>query len=541
MKQLAKTRSLLRLAVRRDRLVLPATIGLLLLIVIGSARALVSTYSSQQAIVDYISAAAASGAGRIFQGPIPGASIGSILVAETFLTAAVIMSIMSIFIITRHTRHNEETGAAELLGAGAVGRQSPLTAAFLLAIGANLLAGLLIFAGLASMAAFDALGSAYFAGSLVAFSLLMAAIGGLTAQLSSSRRGSNLGALAVLGGFFLVRGLGDALGQSAADGLSANSHWLSWLSPMGWSFQVLPFSANQVWPLLAILAAGAISAAGAYFLRSKRDLGGSLIGQRPGPAQAMPSLLRPSGLARRLQRGGILTWALAAAAAGGLTAVIVHDFQKTLADNEVLAEWFTQGGGGTAAAVAIMASVLAAMLAGCGVAAISKMQDEEASGRLEHLLSSGLSRARWFLGHLRIAFGGNLITLTAMGTAASLGYFLAAGAERDIGILDPLGAALVNLPAMLLFTSVVGLAFAGGGGLTKPLAWAFYGYCALISSLAGIFSWPAWSRYLSPFSHSPLYPAESFSWAPLMIMACLAIIVGLIAAHLFARRDLTLR
>ena len=538
MGRLTNTRSLVRLAVRRDRLVLPTTIGLLFLLVVGSAKALVSTYSNQQAIVDYISASVASGAGRIFQGPIPEASIGSILVAETFLTAAVVMGIMSIFVVTRHTRHNEETGAAELLAAGAVGRQSPLTAAFLLAIGANLLAGLLIFAGLAAMAAFDAAGSAYFAASLAAFGCLMTAVGGLTAQLSSSRRGANLGALALLGIFFLVRGLGDALGQGATDGLSASSHWLAWLSPMGWSFQVLPFSANQFWPLAAMLAAAAGLAACAYLLRARRDLGGSLLGQRLGPARAAASLLSPIGLAGKLQKGGILAWTLAAAASGGLTAVILLDFQKTLADNEILAEWLAADG---TTAVSVMTPVLAAMLAGVGVAAVSKMQDEEASGRLEHLLSGRPSRARWLLGHLWTAFAGNLLVLLAMGAAASLGYSLAAEGGQGINPLHPLGAALISLPAMLLFTSVIGLIFAIGNSLTKPLAWAFYGYCALISSLAIVFSWPAWSRYLSPFSHSPLYPAESFNWLPLIIMACLSIVVCLIARHLFGRRDLALK
>ena len=118
---------LIRLCLRRDRWTLPATISLVWLMVVGSASALITTYGDQESIASYAAAAAASAIGRIFQGAIQDASIGSILVAEVFLTGAVILGIISIFTVSRHSRHNEETGAAELICARAARKSDLLT------------------------------------------------------------------------------------------------------------------------------------------------------------------------------------------------------------------------------------------------------------------------------------------------------------------------------------------------------------------------------------------------------------------------------
>ena len=534
---------LIRLCLRRDRWTLPATISLVWLMVVGSASALITTYGDQESIASYAAAAAASAIGRIFQGAIQDASIGSILVAEVFLTGAVILGIISIFTVSRHSRHNEETGAAELICARAARKSDLLTVALIIAIGVNLLTGLLIFTGLTAMGKFNIAGAAYFAAALSAFGILMAAVAALTVQLSAYRRGANLMALGVLGVFFLIRGLGDAFGEVTAAGLGVTSHWFSWLSPMGWSLQVSPFVANRFWPILALLALSGLLIVGAYYLSRRRDLGSGIMAVRSGRMEARRSLLSPDGLAWKLQKTNLISWLIGAGIAGALTAIVINDYRQTLTENEAFANWI--GADGTLAISAIlvvMLPMLAALLSGYSVASITKTQDEETSGRLEHLLATGVSKARWFLSHLWTAFVGNLFILLAIGGAGSLGYFLAFGSDGEIGKLDLVWSALANLPAMLLFTILVGLVFALGNKLTKVLAWAFYGYCALIGSLVSTFSWPRWVQALSPFSHSPLYPsAQGFNWLPLLIMGSLTVVILMLAITLFTRRDLALK
>ena len=534
---------LICLALKRDRWTLPTTISLVLFLIVGSAPALIATYGNQESIASYAGSSAASAAGRIFQGAIQDASIGSILVAEVFLTGAVILGIVSIFIVSRHSRHNEETGAAELICSRAVRKSNLLTVALIVAIGTNLLIGFFIFGGLAMVDKFDIAGSAYFAASLSAFGILMAAISALTVQFSAYRRGANMIALGILGVFFLIRGLGDAFGEAAADGLSVTSHWLSWFSPMGWSLQVLPFGANRFWPILMILALSGLLIVTSYYLSKKRDLGSGIMAIRAGRPEARRSLLSPIGLAWKLQKTTLIAWLIGAGIAGALTTIVINDYRHTLAENEVFANWVGTDDTLTITAIlAVMLPMLAAFLSGYAVAAITKMQDEETSGRLEHLLATKVSRVKWFLSHLWTTITGNLFILAAIGAAGSLGYFLVFGFEEEIGSLDILWSALANLPAMILFTTFICFVFALKNNLTKILAWAFYGYCALIGSLAGIFSWPKWVQGLSPFSHSPLYPtAQGFDWLPIFIMSGFALIILMSALTIFTRRDLACR
>ena len=53
---------------------------------------------------------------------------------------SVFVGLLAFAIVRRHTRVEEEDGRLELVGAGAVGRQAPLTAAVLLAIATTVLA-----------------------------------------------------------------------------------------------------------------------------------------------------------------------------------------------------------------------------------------------------------------------------------------------------------------------------------------------------------------------------------------------------------------
>ncbi len=61
---------------------------------------------------------------------------------------AVAVAVMSMFLVVRHTRGDEDAGRLELVGAGAVGRLAALTAGLLTALLANLGVGLLVAVGL---------------------------------------------------------------------------------------------------------------------------------------------------------------------------------------------------------------------------------------------------------------------------------------------------------------------------------------------------------------------------------------------------------
>lgn len=543
MKIFVGTKRLTRLNLRRDRITIPATLLLAVGMTAGSAPALVSAYPDYATQLSYVASSVTSAVGRLFQGTIQGVSLGSILMAETFMFTAVILAIMSIFIVSRHTRHNEETGAGELIGSTVVGRSSPLTSALLVAIGANVIAGILMFVVFASIPELDKVGSAYFAAALAMTGIFFAGVSAITVQLSDYRRGANLLAISVLALSFIIRGVGDVMGDINADGLGVTASWVTWLSPLGWANQVLPYYDNNPLPLLLLLVGFIALSAVGYFILSKRDIGSSIFESKPGPARAKASLLRTGGLARRLQRPGLIAWGAGAVLMGAMMGVMVNDFRSTFEENELFQEFFVTSEATASFGemmISAMFPLIGAMMAGYAVSALAKMQDEEGSGRLEFLVSTTLSRTRWLFTHVKTIIIGVFVTLGLMGLSGAIGYY-AATAEPEVGFGDVVLAGLSSVPATLLFIAVVLLIFAVYGRFVKTFAWAFYAYCALIGSFAGIFSWPAWTTNLSPFTHTPAIPASDVDVVPLVIMTALAIVIGAMATILFNRRNLQLK
>ncbi len=543
MKIFVGTKRLTRLNLRRDRITVPVTLLLAIGMTAGSAPALASAYPDYAMQLSYVASSVTSVVGRLFQGTIQGVSLGSILMAETFMFTAVILAIMSIFIVSRHTRHNEETGAGELIGSTVVGRSSPLTSALFVAIGANLVAGLLIFLALMGVPELDKIGSAYFASALAMTGIFFAGVSAITVQLSDYRRGANMIAISVLALSFIIRGVGDVMGDINADGLGVTASWVSWLSPLGWANQVLPYYDNNPIPLLLLLVGSLTTAAVGYFILSKRDIGSSIFESKPGPARAKASLLRTGGLARRLQQPNLIAWGIGAALMGAMMGIMVNDFRSTFEENELFQEFFATSESTASFGemmIAAMFPLIGAMIAGYTVSALSKMQDEEGSGRLEFLVSTALSRTRWLFTHVKTIVIGVLITLGLLGVSGAIGYTLVTK-EPEVGFGGVVLAGLSSLPATLLFTAIVLLVFAIYGRFVKTFAWAFYAYCVLVVQFAAIFTWPNWTTNLSPFSHTPAVPAANVNIAPLVIMTVLAIALGALATAMFNRRNLQLK
>ena len=187
---------------------------------------------THQALVEEIELFAGTPALRIF-GVVSGVSIGSAFMTRGYLLLAVLAAVMSALAVVRHTRQNEETGRAEMVGAAVVGRHAGLAAALIVTVGANIvLAGLLGLAGIVT--GLPATGS-FMAGLAVgAIGIVFAGIAAVTVQLSSTTRGASGLAAAVLALAFLVSGLGNMLGTVDASGVRVVSAWPVWLSPVGW-------------------------------------------------------------------------------------------------------------------------------------------------------------------------------------------------------------------------------------------------------------------------------------------------------------------
>ena len=136
--------ALARLAARRDRLMLPAWLYVLTATLAStgySFKSLYKTPASREAVYQQ-------------HGPQPDAARPVRAAVrrlgrradhlEVGSTAAVLAALMSIFLVIRHTRADEEAGRLELIGSTAVGRHAALAVGLILAAVANVVLALLI-------------------------------------------------------------------------------------------------------------------------------------------------------------------------------------------------------------------------------------------------------------------------------------------------------------------------------------------------------------------------------------------------------------
>ena len=526
---LVGTRALVRLAMRRDRILLPVWLAVFVGMAASSAAAGVDLYPTVQSRV--LAAMSLNGTqtlvalyGRIYDPT----SIGGIAMIKLGGIGAVFVAVLAILIVVRHTRAEEEAGRLELVGSTVVGRYAPLTAALLVALGLNLALAVLTAFGLIA-AGLPADGSFAFGLAWAGVGIAFAAIAGVTAQLTRSARAAAGIASAVLGFVYVLRAIGDTAGRTGP-------RWLTWLSPIGWGQQFRPYAGNRWWVLPITVGFTVAVAAGAYALLARRDLGAGLVPDRPGPAMAAPSLRSPLALAWRLQRGGLLGWAAAFLLLGlvfGNIAASIGDFVSTPETRDFITKL---GGekGLVDAYIRICLSMIGLTASAYGVQAAMRLRSEETGFRAESILATATGRIRWAWSHVFVAILGTTLLIVVAGAGAGLAH----GAQvHDMGEgFGVFGGALAQVPAACVLTGIVVAAF----GLAPRLVaagWVALVAFVLLGELGPLFGFDQWVMNVSPFTHVPKIPGAELTVTPLLMLiavTALLITVGLVG---FRRRD----
>ncbi|NKY13023.1 ABC transporter permease [Streptomyces somaliensis DSM 40738] len=519
-RHLAGTGALLRLALRRDRVMLPVWALVLGTVVTSGAGSIDALYGTAAERAEVAASMTANGSLRAMYGPVFGDSTGALVAWRFGVFASVLAAVTSLLVVVRHTREEEETGRQEMLSAAVVGRRAPLTAALLAALAGNAALALAVTAGLAGRGA----GGALALGLAVGLTgMVFATTAAITAQLTESARSAKGLAVAVLGAAFVLRAAGDA---GRADGGSA----LTWLSPVGWAENVRAFAGDRWWVLLLPVAAALLQGLAAYALAGRRDLGMSFLPARPGPAEGR--LASAGALAWRLQRGSLAGWTAGFLAAGVVFGGMVEGAADLVGENRKAREVFERMGGAQAVDDAFLAALLglfgmAASLYAVG--AVLRLHGEEVSQRAEPVLAGAVGRLRWAAGHLAVAFAGSALLLLAAG----LGMYLSHG--RDPGAV--LGAAAVQLPAVWFLGALAVLLY---GALPKAAAaaWGAAGLSLVIGWVGPALDLPQAVLDLSPFGHLPKLPGADMAWRPVLALsagAALMVAAGLAGLR---RRDL---
>ncbi|HLT20438.1 MAG TPA: hypothetical protein VKZ96_13335 [Thermomicrobiales bacterium] len=521
---------LLRFNLRRDRVRIPVWLASLAITTIITAWSLPDFYASaveRQQRAELMNNPAA----RALAGPAHGVedyTFGAMMANEMLGFLTIFVGIMSILMITRHTRANEETGRTELVLANVVGRQAPLVAALLLAIGTNLVLALLLAVGLPAVGVetIDAVGSLAFATGLAGVGIFFAAVAAVAAQISDNSRGANTMALGALGLAYAIRGAGDM-----GDGT------LSWLSPMGWAQAMRSYVDERWWPL-ALLAAFSIAIGMlAVELNRRRDFGTGLRASRPGPAGASALLKRPAGFALRLQRSSLISWAVGLFAFGALYGSLLTEIESFVEDNETILELIERVSGASLidSWLALVITLLAITCSVFTIMATSRPRSEESAGRAEPVLSTAISRTRWFGSYLVIALGGSFVLMLIGGVGLGLGAGIASG---EFDQFQEVVIAAVSYTPVLWFVGGLAAALYGLAPRAMSAVWLVLVYALTADMLGGLLQFPEWMLELSPYDHVAKMPAEDFRLLPLLVFTALA--AGLIALGLatFRRRDI---
>jgi ABC-2 type transport system permease protein len=518
------TGTLLRFFLRRERLRMPVYVLLFAAMVGATAVQSEELYPTAADRAAYVQTVTGNpGLIAMVGPPHDVTTVGGDVAWQLGGFGAAFVALMSMFLLGRHTRGEEQSGRSELVGAAPVGRHAPLAAALIVVSGAQVLLGAAVALTLIGVGQ-PAAGSVAFGASLAGVGLVFAGVAAVAMQVSQATATAYGIVGAAIGGAYLLRAAGDV-----GDGT------LSWLSPIGWGQAMRPFAGERSWPLGLTLAAAVALIALAVVLRARRDDGAGFVTPRPGPAEAGSGLVRPLGLAFRLQRGALLGWSAGLFVSGVSIGLTGRDAESLVGDSDELTRFLDQAGGDIVDQYFAVSMLSMALIgAGFGIQAALRLRGEEASGRLEPLLATALSRRAWAAAYVAVALAGSVVVLAANGLGAGIADAINSADAGQVPRL--LAAGLVAVPAVWVMVGVA-VALFGLVPRAAAAAWGALGACFALSLLGPLLGLPGWVLDVSPFAHVPELPAADFRAVPLLALSAVAAALVGLGVGAFRRRD----
>jgi ABC-2 type transport system permease protein len=514
------TAALLRLALRRDRIRLSIWWAALTVMMVYAPNALRLAYpgeAQRQARVNLMKTPAAI----IMGGPMFGhdeTELGAMVANELMLTMIVAASILAVLTVIRHTRAEEESGAAELVLSSVVGRYARTSAALILLGGLNAVLAVTMTAATAA-AGFAVVDAAAMCLGITGAAMVFGAVAAATAQLWRQSRTATGAAMAVLAVAVLVRGVGDVIDNSGSA--------VSWLSPIAWAQQMRAFVDVRWWPLLPLVALTVGLMLLAFALEGRRQYDAGTIastGERPG-AHAITTVF---GMHVVLQRGQTIGWGIGLFLGGLAFGSMTKSLLDVAKDNELVARIIAVQG--TDGVYTTMTQFLAAAATAYVIGAVLRVFGDEEKGLGEAVLAGAVSRPRWLCTAVASALTGSAVLMLAAGFGNGLGAGITVGDPQTIVRLTL--AALAYLPAMAVLAGVGALAVA----LRRPwIGWLAVTFVVAALYLGALLRLPRWLIDLSPVGRTtaPMH-------YPIGTMIAMVVIAGLlttVAAVIYRHRD----
>ena len=523
------TARLTRFVLRRDRVRILLWFTAIVGLIVVTAASITGLYDTPEQLESYARTVRGNSALIVQAGPGYGLdepTTGAVMMNEVSVWTIIAVGLMSVFMVVRHTRTEEESDRAELVRAAPVGRDASLASAMI----GTAIADAVVAAGAAlALIAYGlpTTGSVAFGLAVFGAGLVFAGVAAVTSQVASgSRAALGLGGVAI-GVAFVLRAIGDV-----GNGV------LSWFSPIGWAQSIRAFADERWWVLLLPALATAALVAVVVVLQGRRDFGAGLMAQRPGAAAAGPRLSSALGLAVRLQRASVVSWAIGIGLIAFFYGIVADQAESILEDNPEMEDFFVELGRGSIvdAFLSTAALMIGLMATGFTISSVLRLRSEEVGGRVDALLATPVSRRAVARSHLVVAAAGTVIVMTVAGFAVGLGYALVVGDAGEVS--RNTAAGLVMVPAMLVFGAMA-FALYALSPRWSPLVWALFTWALVAGMLASVLDLPDWTLDLSPFQHVPALPAAPMSWLPIVVLLLVTGALVWVGMWALDRRDMS--
>jgi ABC-2 type transport system permease protein len=534
--------SLFGKTVRDSRRATIVTAGFLALLFIGVGRAITLEFDTPQSrvelenLVNAVPPILQGMAGKI----VNVGTLGGYLQYKYGVFFPLVVSLWSIVALSGTLAGETQRGSLEFVAA--TGRSRRRVALEKLS-GHVLMLGLAVFVGFLSIA---------FAGS--AYATLP---GDAISVLSAFGYAIWLGLLALIAGGAAFA-LGPFVGRGAAAGIAGFITFAGFilngyqapvpaLAPFanltwwGWTSNHVALAGQYDWPSVALVAVVTVAllAIGVEAF-ARRDIGVTTALPTPSMPRALLGLGGPVGRAISQNLGAALAWGVGVGFFGLALGGSAQGFMEQLGDSpqfvELLSTVFPNvdyaSAGGFLQLLFVEFGVILAGLAAATF--VSGWASDETSGRLEMVLATPLSRARW-----AIAGGAGMLVNVAVFVALTAAGIAIGVATTDSDAVTPMiGALVLGLYAAAL--TGIGLAVGGvlGTRFAATVVVIFVVVAWFVQLLGPLLNLPDVVRQLALASHygQPMVGA----WDPVGIAASLLLAVGGVAVGTwgFARRDL---
>ena len=432
----------------------------------------------------------------------------------------------AIFTVIRATRGQEDSGQAELLASGVMGRSTRLLTGVAMAIIGALATGVLAGA-LTILCGGGTENSLLLACTWTVTGWMFTGIAAVAAQIGADARTSTAISVGTLGTLFILRGFVYSVEAPA---------WAIWVNPLGWMQETAPAGDNLWWPLSLGIALAAILLAVAFALEGGRDFGQGLI--KPGPGPERGRARGPWGLAWRLAKGSAITWTIAFVLLGFVFGYFATSITDLIQEGSPLAAALASGAvnpddlvGEFLVSVLSLVSIFAAIPS---VQVMLRVRSEEMEDRVEPIMATATARPRYYAANVALAL---LLPVLYMGIAGLVIAVLASGADLGVEFGEVWFQAFMMVPAIWTIVAVA-ILVVGARPKVAVAAWAGVVATFVITLLGPSFKFPDWALGISPLWHAPHVIGADTDWTGLGWVTLFTLGFALVGFAGFRRRDL---